>query len=92
VHEPPAGQLITGPAAVRHGHHQAAAPQARITCRDTPIKSARSAGYAGASRSASSTRARVGSDSACSNRASTSPYAVTAMAANNTAKSEYRVS
>ena len=41
-------------------------------CRDTPSRSARSAGYAGASRSASSTRARVGSDRAWPNRASAS--------------------
>ena len=78
VSEPGVGQFIPGPPALRHCDHQATTPQARQmarqACRDTPMVSARSAGYAGASTSDSITRARVGSDRACANRANTSAW------------------
>ena len=53
-------------------------------CRETPNNSARSAGYAGASRNASNTRHLVGSDSAPPNLARTSPCSAISIAADCT--------
>ena len=62
------GEFVAGAAAFRHHDHQAAAAQAREMVGQvlpaTPSRSAKSAGYAGPSRNASSSRERVGSESA----------------------------